>query len=128
MSESALAEVVRTFVTDAGLEWEMGARSNEFVVVLPGEKKLKTVVSLVVSASALSMSAFVIRNPDENHHQVYRFLLRRNLRMPGLRCISTSASLVTSSTFGQATLSSAATRYSSDRRRSSGPLIPRLET
>ena len=84
MSESALAEVVRTFVTDAGLEWEMGARSNEFVVVLPGEKKLKTVVSLVVSASALSMSAFVIRNPDENHHQVYRFLLRRNLRMPGL--------------------------------------------
>ena len=51
---------------------------------LPGEKKLKTVASLVVSDTALSVSAFVIRNPDENHDEVYRFLLRRNLRLPGL--------------------------------------------
>ena len=40
--------------------------------------------SVVVSDSALSVSAFVIRNPDENHDEVYRFLLRRNLRLPGL--------------------------------------------
>ena len=51
---------------------------------LPGEKKLKTVASLVVSDTGLSVSAFVIRNPDENHEEVYRFLLRRNLRLPGL--------------------------------------------
>ncbi|HEX2705510.1 MAG TPA: YbjN domain-containing protein, partial [Candidatus Lustribacter sp.] len=31
-----------------------------------------------------SVSAFVIRNPDENHEAVYRFLLRRNLKLPGL--------------------------------------------
>jgi hypothetical protein len=30
------------------------------------------------------VSAFVVRNPDENHDEVYRFLLRRNLRLPGL--------------------------------------------
>ena len=51
-------------------------------MALPGDKKLKTVASLVVSDTALS--AFVIRNPDENHDEVYRFLLRRNLRLPGL--------------------------------------------
>ena len=38
--------------------------------------------SLVVSDTALSVSAFVIRNPDENHEEFYRHLLRRNLRMP----------------------------------------------
>jgi hypothetical protein len=28
------------------------------------------------------VSAFVVRNPDENHEAFYRHLLRRNLRMP----------------------------------------------
>ena len=75
---------VEDFLTDTGVEWERGARGGEFVVTLPGEKKLKTVVSLVVGDSDLSVSAFVIRNPDENHEDFYRSLLRRNLRLPGL--------------------------------------------
>ena len=84
MSAAALAAVVESFLVEADLEWERGARADEYVVALPGEKKQKTVVSLVVSDAALSVSAFVIRNPDENHAEVHRFLLRRNLRMPGL--------------------------------------------
>ncbi|HET7762955.1 MAG TPA: YbjN domain-containing protein [Phycicoccus sp.] len=84
MSEAALSGVVEGFLRDSGLEWEPGAREGEFVVTLPGEKKLKTVVSLVCGAGALSVSAFVIRNPDENHAEVYRFLLSRNLRLPGI--------------------------------------------
>jgi len=60
------------------------ARSLEYCARTPGERKLTTVASVVVSDSALSVSAFVIRNPDENHDEVYRFLLRRNLRLPGL--------------------------------------------
>lgn len=79
--EQAL-EVVTAMVTQAELEHESGARDGELVVTLPGEKKLKTVVSLVVGDTALSVSAFVIRNPDENHEQFYRYLLRHNLRMP----------------------------------------------
>lgn len=75
-------DVVTRVVTDAGLEHEAGARDGELVVTLPGEKKLKTVVSLVVRERALSVSAFVIRNADENHEQFYRHLLRRNLCMP----------------------------------------------
>lgn len=79
--EQAL-EVVTAMVTQAELEHESGARDGELVVTLPGEKKLKTVVSLVVGDTALSVSAFVIRNTDENHEQFYRYLLRHNLRMP----------------------------------------------
>jgi hypothetical protein len=80
----ALSATVAAYLTDSGHDWEPGARPDEFVVSLPGEKKLKTVASLVVSDTALSVSAFVLRNPDENHTEVYRFLLRRNLRLPGL--------------------------------------------
>jgi hypothetical protein len=76
--------VVEDFLRDSGLEWESGSREGEFVVTLPGDKKLKTVVSLVCGVSSLSVSAFVIRNPDENHTEVYRFLLSRNLRLPGI--------------------------------------------
>ncbi len=81
---ATVAEVVEAYLAESGHDWEPGARDDEFVVTLPGEKKLKTVASVVVSDTALSVSAFVIRNPDENHTEVYRFLLRRNLRLPGL--------------------------------------------
>lgn len=79
-----LVETVGAYLTDTGIEWESGARDGEFVVTLPGEKKLRTVVSLVAGERDLSVSAFVIRNPDENHEEFYRTLLRRNLRLPGL--------------------------------------------
>lgn len=79
--EQAL-EVVRSVIAETGVESEPGTRDGEVVVSLPGEKKLKTVASLVVGERALSVSAFVIRNADENHGEFYRFLLRRNLRMP----------------------------------------------
>ena len=78
------ADAVETFLTEAQIEWELGGREGEYVVTLPGEKKLRTVVSLVVRDTSTSVSAFVIRNPDENHEAFYRHLLRRNLRMPGL--------------------------------------------
>ena len=81
---STLSTMVEQYLDSSGLEWERGVRGDEFVVSLPGEKKLKTVASLVVSDGGVSVSAFVIRNPDENHDEVYRFLLRRNLRLPGL--------------------------------------------
>ena len=81
---ATVASTLEAYLVDSGHDWEPGARDDEFVVSLPGEKKLKTVASLVVSDAALSVSAFVIRNPDENHAEVYRFLLRRNLRLPGL--------------------------------------------
>ncbi len=82
-AERVLA-TVRTFADDNGLAYEPGNRDGEVVVTLPGEKKLKTVVSLVATDLDLALTAFVIRNADENHEEFYRFLLRRNLRLRGL--------------------------------------------
>ncbi len=39
---------------------------TSIAVVLPGERKLKTTVSIVVSARTAELAAFVIRHPDEN--------------------------------------------------------------
>jgi hypothetical protein len=52
-----------------------------FSFALPGEKKLQTAVRLDIGPHALSVHAFVCRSPDENHEQVYRWLLQRNLRL-----------------------------------------------
>jgi len=75
---------LRGYLDSVDLEWELGGREGEYVVTLPGEKKLKTVVSLIVRDRTTSISAFVIRNPDENHEAFYRALLRKNLRLQGV--------------------------------------------
>ncbi|MEO7448846.1 MAG: YbjN domain-containing protein [Humibacillus sp.] len=72
------------YLDGVGLEWELGGRPGEFIVTLPGEKKLRTVVSLLVRQRTTSLSGFVIRNADENHEAFYRSLLRRNLRLSGV--------------------------------------------
>ena len=84
--DRALAAEARltAYLDGVGLGWELGGRSGEYVVTLPGEKKLKTVVSLLVRDRTTSVSAFVIRNPDENHEVFYRTLLRKNLRLQGV--------------------------------------------
>lgn len=81
---AAALDTVRRYLVEQDIEHEDGARDGEVVAVLPGEHKLKTVVSLLVTESGLSASAFVIRNADENHEAFYRSLLRRNLRLPGV--------------------------------------------
>jgi hypothetical protein len=81
---AAVQESVRQFLDEAGIQWELGPRAGELIVTLPGEKKLTTVCSVVVGEQSLSISAFVVRNPDENHEAVYAYLLRCNLKLPGL--------------------------------------------
>lgn len=77
-------ERLRAALAEVGVEAEDGTRPGEVVVTLPGERKLKTVCSLVVGTDAVSVQAFVIRHPDENQERFYTTLLRRNLRLPGL--------------------------------------------
>lgn len=79
-----VAAVLEGVLADNELEWEAGVNDGEYVVTLPGEKKLKTVTSLTVGENDLITAAFVIRQPDENHLDFYTFLLRRNLKLPGL--------------------------------------------
>lgn len=79
-----VAAVLEGVLADNELEWEAGVNDGEYVVTLPGEKKLKTVTALTVGENDLITAAFVIRQPDENHLDFYKFLLRRNLKLPGL--------------------------------------------
>jgi hypothetical protein len=77
------AQVVEGVLKDAELEWESPAPGN-YVVKLPGTRKLSTTVSLLVGRHSLSLNAFVIRHPDENEAGVHRWLLERNLKLYGM--------------------------------------------
>ena len=83
MTESATG-ALREALDALSVDWEEGTRPGETVLTLPGDRKLRTVVSLVVRRRTMRLRAFVVRNPDENHQAVYAFLLRRNLRLPGI--------------------------------------------
>ncbi|KRE95710.1 hypothetical protein ASG76_08850 [Nocardioides sp. Soil774] len=82
---ASAVETVRSYLAANDIEHEErtreGVEGASFSLTLPGEKKLQTPVRLDVGAHALGVHAFVCRNPDENHHRVYRWLLERNLKM-----------------------------------------------
>ncbi|MCA1271796.1 YbjN domain-containing protein [Streptomyces rubiginosohelvolus] len=81
--ETAAAQVIEATLNDAGLTWESPERGN-YVVTLPGTRKLSTTCSLIVGKHSLSLNAFVVRHPDENDAAVHRWLLERNLRLFGV--------------------------------------------
>jgi hypothetical protein len=77
------ADVIRQVLTENDLDFTE-TTPGAFSADLPGERKLKTTVSLTVGAQSLHVHAFVARRPDENHEAVYRWLLERNLKMYGV--------------------------------------------
>lgn len=78
-----VAQVLEGALKDADLEWENPEPGN-YVVKLPGTRKLSTTVSLLLGRHSLSLNAFVIRHPDENEPGVHRWLLERNLKLYGV--------------------------------------------
>ena len=80
---SAVADVV--VMALAAMEIEHQQRGpGQFLVTLPGTRRLQTHCWLVVGEQALFVQAFVCRRPDEDHDVVYRFLLQRNARLYGV--------------------------------------------
>ncbi|MBL1095272.1 YbjN domain-containing protein [Streptomyces coffeae] len=79
----AARTVIEQTLRDAELEWESPSEGT-YVVTLPGTRKLSTTCSLRVGRHSLSINAFVIRHPDENHDTVHRWLLERNTRLYGV--------------------------------------------
>jgi hypothetical protein len=77
---AAATSAILAFLTESGLEWEESTPGT-FVITIPGTHKLRTTTALTVGEHALTINAFVARNPDENHEAVYRWLLERNQRM-----------------------------------------------
>jgi hypothetical protein len=84
-ARTATADVLRTALNGAGIAWEHPTGDDyTFVVTLLGTRKLSTTCSFRVGEHTLSVNAFVVRRPDENHEAFYRWLLERNTRMYGL--------------------------------------------
>ncbi|WP_222268363.1 YbjN domain-containing protein [Modestobacter marinus] len=86
MSGRSVAEldaVVEETLRSAELEFEHPGEGR-FVVVLPGTKKLRTVVGLTVGEHGFRVEAFVCRQPDENREQLWAWLLQHNARMYGV--------------------------------------------
>lgn len=81
--QAAVEALLRRELSALELEWTE-ARPGLFVVTLPGTKKLSTTCSLAVGPHSVTVNAFVARRPDENHEEVYRWLLERNARMYGV--------------------------------------------
>ncbi|NUU23015.1 MAG: YbjN domain-containing protein [Streptomycetaceae bacterium] len=79
----AAADTIRRALDDAEVTWERPDDAT-FVVTLPGTRKLKTTCALKLGRHSLSVTAFVVRRPDENHEAFYRWLLTRNVRMYGV--------------------------------------------
>lgn len=83
--DDAAAHAVEAWIAEAeatdGVTSALGTRPGEYVVQLPGEYKLRTTVSMLLGEHGLSLSAFVVRHPDENEPGVHRWLLRRNARL-----------------------------------------------
>lgn len=72
--------VIEDFLDSHDIEFE-SPDPNRFLLTLPGEKKLQTHCALVIGDHSLSITAFVIRKPDENIAAVYEWLLHKNATM-----------------------------------------------
>lgn len=81
--QAAGRDTVRAALSEAEIEFDE-PHDGTFVANLPGQKRLKTACWLIVGAQGLTVEAFVVRHPDENHQQVYRWLLAHNARMFGV--------------------------------------------
>ena len=72
--------VIDDFLQSHDLDYDQSDEST-YLITLPGETKLQTHCALVIGDHSLSINAFVIRKPDENHEAVYEFLLKKNASM-----------------------------------------------
>ncbi|MFC4126041.1 type III secretion system chaperone family protein [Nocardia rhizosphaerae] len=80
---SAVSQVIDETLRDREIEYTRHG-DDTFIVVLPGERKLKTTVMLTVGKHGVRIESFVCRKPDENFEGVYKYLLRRNRRLYGV--------------------------------------------
>src|SRR5690606_28132980 len=77
------AQVIESTLESNGLEYRNKGEGRYFVT-LPGNKKLQTNCWLILTEHALLLEAFVCRQPDEAHEEVFRYLLQRNAKLYGV--------------------------------------------
>lgn len=84
MTAPVTGEAIGAALTELGADFRAEG-GDAFLVTLPGERRYRTLVWLVLGKRELLVESFVCRKPDENAAGVYRFLLQRNA---GLRSVA----------------------------------------
>ncbi len=79
----SIEETIEATLREGELEFDCPGE-GVFVVTLPGEAKLATTCMLTAGKHGLRVEAFVCRHADENHQEVYAYLLRRNRGLFGV--------------------------------------------
>lgn len=77
---AAPVAAVRRALTELGVEFS-AEPDGAFLLTLPGERRHRTLLWLIVGSHELLIESFVCRAPDENREGVYRFLLKRNSKL-----------------------------------------------
>ena len=76
-------DVIEQSLVEAGVAFDR-VDDATIVAILPGTHRLRTEAMFVVGQHAVTITAFVARQPDEHHEDVYRWLLERNASMYGV--------------------------------------------
>lgn len=82
-SKAAVAAAVEAALQQAEVDFER-PQQDAFLITLPGQRKLKTLVWMRVGAHSLLLTTFFCRRPDENHAAFYQWLLRKNAELYGV--------------------------------------------
>ena len=81
---SGVAEIIETCLSERDVRFERVSPSD-WAIQLRGEKKFSITVLLALRERTLAIESFFIRRPAENHAELYRMLLRANMRLYGVR-------------------------------------------
>ncbi|MEN9741749.1 MAG: hypothetical protein RIR66_705 [Actinomycetota bacterium] len=71
---------LRSYLSENNLE-PQDISDSALVVTVQGNAKLKINVALAIGEHTFRIESFVARNPDENHENVYKWVLEENRRL-----------------------------------------------
>ena len=78
------AATITSYLDERDIRYER-VGSSDWAIQLRGEKKLSITVLFALRERTLQVESFFIRRPAENHADLYRLLLRTNVRIYGVR-------------------------------------------
>ncbi len=81
---SAARETIEAYLSERDIRYER-VSDADWAIQLHGEKKLSITVLFALRERTLQVESFFIRRPAENHADLYRLLLRTNMRLYGVR-------------------------------------------
>jgi hypothetical protein len=81
---SDAAATIASYLDERDIRYER-VSDADWAIQMHGEKKLSITVLFALRERTLQVESFFIRRPAENHADLYRLLLRTNVRVYGVR-------------------------------------------